>query len=210
METKYHIEITRKALADQFSENALTKIIKANIKQDRISYMLGHDYIHVDGSAFEESFEYISTQEKLIYTNMMSSNYVEAREAFGRLLHTWQDFYSHSNYISLWLANHQNCPPEDIIMDDPEIINHPQLQSGKNYGLIEFLSMLPVISNLIIQLMPPDSHARMNLDGPSSSPKFSYAYWAALKRTKKAYEQINQQLMDMRASENIISHFNDK
>lgn len=210
MQTKYHIEITRKALENHFSDLALKAIIKANIRQDRISYSFGHDHIHFDGSAFDKGFQYISRQEQLIYKHIGCLDYELAREAFGRMIHSWQDFYSHSNYIKLCLNHHQNPSPESIIFDDPKIMNHPDLISGKNYGLIEFIALLPGVSRLILPLMPSDSHARMNLDQPSSSPNFIYAYWAALKRTCKVYDHIIQELLRRDVKQNIISHFKDQ
>jgi hypothetical protein len=210
MQTKYHIEITRRALEDYFSDKALKQIISANIRQDRISYMLGHDYIHFDGSAFEEGFQYISSQEDLINKHIEVANYDQARDAFGRIIHSWQDFYSHSNYILLWKRGNQNSPPESIDINDPMIINHPEFESGKNYGVIEFIAMIPGLSGLITPLMPPDSHAMMNLDAPSSGTDFAYAYWAALKQTCAVYEDIIQQLISRNFNQNIISLFKDK
>lgn len=210
MHTKFHIEITQKALEDHFSDPTLKAIIKANIRQDRISNAFGHDHIHFDGSAFEKGFQYIALQELLIYKHLDCLDFELAREAFGRMIHSWQDFYSHSNYIKLWLDHHQNLPPESIAIDDHKIMNHPDLISGKNYGLIEFIAMLPGLSRLILPLMPADSHAKMNLDQPSSSPNFDYAYWAALKRTCMVYEHISQELIRRDVNENIISQFKDK
>jgi len=210
MQTKYHIEITRRALEDHFSDKALKQIISANIRQDRIAYMLGHDHIHFDGSAFEEGFQYISSQEDLILKHIKLADFDHAREAFGRIIHSWQDFYSHSNYISLWLSKHQNSPPEAIDINDPMILNHPKFESGKNYGVIEFIAMIPGISRLIKPLMPPDSHAEMNLDAPSSGTDFAYAYWAALKQTCAVYDDIIQQLIGRNFNQNTINQFKDK
>lgn len=210
MKTKYHIEITRKALQSHFSEKALETIIQANIKQDRIEYQLWHDHIHFDGSAFDRGFQYIAEQEKLAVKHLKLSEYDQARMSFGHITHSWQDFFSHSNYVSLWLCNHQNHPPAEITIDDPEIFHHPDLESGKNYGVIEFLAMLPLLSTWLKPLMPHDSHARMNLDDPSASPNFEYAYWAAYQSTVSAYEQLMQQLNKLPDSEYIISHFKDK
>ena len=210
MQTKYHIEITRRALESHFSDKALKQIINANIRQDRISNMLGHDHIHFDGSAFEVGFQYISTQQALIYKNIELSDFDHARKAFGRIIHSWQDFYSHSNYIPLWLSEHKNCLPESIVINDPIILNHPIFGSGKNYGLIEFIALVPGLSRLIKPLMPPDSHAKMNLDSPSSGTHFAYAYWAALKQTCAVYDDIIQHLISRNFNQNIISHFKDK
>ncbi len=101
-----------------FSEEALAVIVNANIRQDRIKYQFGHDYIHFDGSAFKEGFEYIANLEKNILVNVRSNKIISARISLGRVLHSWQDFYSHSNYIQLWLENNDRKSPENIDWDD--------------------------------------------------------------------------------------------
>jgi hypothetical protein len=51
----YHVEMTRLAVGEQFSANALEKIIAANLHQDRLLAQIGHDEYHFDGNAFEKS-----------------------------------------------------------------------------------------------------------------------------------------------------------
>lgn len=207
MHTKYHIQITERALEKELSKSALATIITANIRQDRISHSIGHDHIHFDGSAFDQGFQYITNQENVFIKCISSFNFECARQALGRMIHSWQDFYSHSNYIKLWLDLNKNSAPESIVTDDPVIMNHPKLQSGKNYGVIEFIAMLPGFSRLIRPLMPGDSHARMNLDQPSSSPLFIYAYWAAFKKTKLIYDGLTQKLISSNYDPKVISAF---
>jgi hypothetical protein len=209
MNTKYHIEITRKALESHFSNKALERIITANIRQDRLAYMLGHDHIHFDGSAFNAGFRYIADQEKLLLKHLTLAEYHQAQESFGRMLHSWQDLYSHSNYVQLWLQTNTHQPPEAIVANNPDIINHPNFESGKNYGLIEFIAMIPVISTLINHWMPSDSHAKMNLDSPSSGPNFPYAYFAAYKATQAAFENLMEKINQMSQSQNITIHFKE-
>lgn len=210
MNTSYHIKITRKALNHQFSTPALEEIIHANVKQDRIAHLIGHDEIHFDGSAFKSGFEYIANQEKMILEHMNLNEWKSAREAFGRLLHSWQDFYSHSNYVKLWLNNHKISDPKSIIHDDPEILNHPELESGKNYGVIEFLAMVPPISWLIKPMMPKNSHAKMNLDSPTASPVFEYAYWAAFSATNSAYQKTISALDKIQSNQELVKRFKDR
>lgn len=194
MKTKYHIEITRNALQPYFSPEALGGIIKTNVLQDRIKYQFGHDYIHFDGNAFAKGFAYIASQERIIFDQIKSRDYLTARKALGRITHSWQDFYSHSNYVKLWLTKAAGGTPEEINFNDKEIITSANLKSGKNYGLCEFFALIPGISKLITPLMPDDSHAKMNLDSPASGLHFTYAYWAAYKRTCHVHEQIIIQL----------------
>ncbi len=110
-----------------------------------------------------------------------------AWEAFGRLTHTAQDFYSHSNYVDLWLAIQPNGlvpAPREIDPLDDALVENPSLRSGKMYFPLGFLSFLPGIKELIIPLMPRDSHAWMNLDSEARGPLFEYAFHAAIKRTR--------------------------
>jgi len=190
MISKYHVEITKKALRFYFSEEALETVINANIRQDQIKYQFGHDYIHFDGSAFLEGFNYIDTLNKTILASVNNNAPLQARIALGRLLHSWQDFYSHSNYIPLWLNEHPTALPEQVDFDDIAIFHHQKLKSGKNYGIVEFLAMIPGLSALIKPLMPEDSHARMNMDSYKASNHFEYVYFAALKRSKSLMEEL--------------------
>lgn len=194
MKTKYHIEITQNALKRQFSSQALNDIVQANIKQDRIKNQFGHDYIHFDGSAFAQGFSYIDEQYEIILSSIEKTDFMQARTALGRLSHSWQDFYSHSNYVKLWLEKFNAQNPIEIVPDDQEIMQHPNLKSGKNYGIIEFIAMLPVLSSLITPRMPADSHARMNLDSPKAGYLFQFAYWASLKRTQIEYDHLMEKL----------------
>jgi hypothetical protein len=210
MQTKYHIEITQKSLEGYFSEKALATIVTANIKQDRFEYQLGHDYIHFDGSAFEPGFEYLANQMQMVIRHLKQAEYKSAWEAFGRHLHSWQDFYSHSNYVKLWQKDHENSAPDEISINDKKILDHPELRSGKNYGLVELLALLPILSKLIKPLMPSDSHAKMNLDSPASGDDFYFAYWAASKQTEAAYASIVQSLSVLEGGQDLISCFNDR
>ena len=210
MKTKFHIEITKQALGEYFSTSALQTIIKANIYQDRIKYQFGHDHFHFEGSAFNEAFAYIALQEKTIVETVEKDDYKAARKALGRLTHTWQDFYSHSNYVHLWRKKEDQALPEEIHHDDADILHHPDLMSGKNYGIMEYFALIPLISKLITPFMPPDSHAQMNLDGPESGPAFDFAYWAALKRTKAIIINLKFQLMKKDITQQKISAFFDK
>jgi hypothetical protein len=190
MKKKYHIEITKKALEAHFSQDALNTIIKANIRQDCLFYQLGHDHFHFDSSAFSAGFEYISQQYTEITENIRSCHYHEARKALGRILHTWQDFYSHSNYIQLWKEKSAKFSLEEIDHDDRELFGQPNLKSGKNYGVLELFAQIPGISALIRPYIPADSHVKMNLDSPKSGDSFLFAYQAAFKRCVDVRDQL--------------------
>lgn len=210
MKTKYHIEITKKALEKHFSKKALKTIINANIQQDRLKYQVGHDHFHFDGCAFDMGFSYISKQQTQVINDLINDDFDLARKSFGKLLHSWQDFYSHSNYVRLWREKTGEHRPEYINHDDKEIFQDIGLKSGKNYGLIEFIAMIPLISKVIKPLMPIDSHAQMNLDSPTSGSNFQYAYWAALKRTYDAYSTVLMGLLQCKNHQSKIARFKDQ
>lgn len=210
MRTEYHIEITTNALQELFSKTALELIIKSNISQDRLRYQIWHDYIHFDGNAFKEGFDYIDEQNRLILENVQGEQYPSAWEALGRMTHSWQDYYSHSNYIKLWLDRYGQVKPEEINHQDNVIMNHPDLRSGKNYGLLELMATTKGLSKIFFPLIPPDSHAKMNLDGPDISPLFEYAYWAALKQTQQVAHEILGNLGNNNVGQGKIRLFTGK
>lgn len=188
----FHIEMTRLALGEQFSSNALEKIIEANLYQDRLLGQIGHDEYHFDGSAFEKSYAYVEQQRAMIVSSLMTNDALSAWSAFGRLTHTVQDFYSHSNYVDLWLS----CQPDGAIPTpseidpiDPDLINTPALHSGRVYLPLEAFYHFHALRPLLLRVLPRDSHAWMNLDSPKQGPNFAYAFQAAVKRTKIEFEK---------------------
>ncbi len=195
MKSQYHREITIKALSPHFSEPALAEIVQANLRQDRPRNQFGHDEIHFDGSAFDAGFVYLQEQQGILFGKVRQRDFSAARQAFGRITHSWQDYYSHSNYVGLWHAAHPSDPAEAIDPADPVVMAHEDLISGKNYGLIEFIAMIPGLSSLIVPKMPADSHAKMNLDSPAAGPLFAFNYQAALKRTILTYQELADQFI---------------
>ena len=190
---EYHQQITRTALGEKLSENALQAIIKANLKQDALIYQVGHSHFHFDDNSFAESNTYIEEQRKLVRLNLEEGTSLNAWIHFGRLSHTAQDLYAHSNYVDLWLKDHDqnNLPlPETIDPCDDRILTSVDLISGKLYYPLEALSFISRIRKFVLPLLPRDSHAWMNLDGPASGNRFAYAFSAAVKRTGIELEQL--------------------
>lgn len=207
MKTEYHIEITHLALEKYFSSSALNVIVAGNLKQDKLRNQIGHDYIHFDGSAFEPGFNYIAEQEQLILQYLQSADALPAWNAFGKIIHSWQDFFSHSNYVQLWSQKHPHRAPQDIEINDTEILQHPELASGKNYGPIELIATLPGLNVLLMPLMPRDSHAHMNLDAPSAGPFFEFTYWAAMMATENAYTKTSELIKQVDHGGGLIKVF---
>ena len=182
-----HVQITRRALGDKFGPRALAVIIDSNVGVDNLLNLVGHDEYHFDDNAFDRSRAYMEDQRALIRPALEGGDSKAAWQAFGRLTHTAQDFYAHSNYVDLWLS----CQPNGMVpaakeidpLDD-SLIDNPSLRSGKMYFPIGFLSFVPGLKKLVIPRMPRDSHAWMNLDSEARGPMFEYAFHAAVKRTR--------------------------
>ncbi|MBN1451475.1 MAG: hypothetical protein JW963_10710 [Anaerolineales bacterium] len=187
MLTQYHATITRKALSERFSSRALEAIVAANLGQDNLRGQIGHDEYHFDNNAFEKSYAFIEAQRALTVSSLQDGDVPVAWAAFGRLTHTAQDFYAHSNYVDLWLARFTDKTPPSPLEIDPlmdELVNSPELHSGKLYYPLEALSFVPFLKRFVMPLLPRDSHAWMNLDSPERGKRFEYAIEAALKRTR--------------------------
>jgi len=202
MLTQYHIEIMLDALADQFSARALSAITTANIYQDRLRGQFGHDEYHFDNNAFEKSYAYMEEQRALAISSLQKNDAPTAWFAFGRLTHTAQDFYAHSNYITMWLTRFDYSPrskaewggrshpaPSEVDPVDLTLINTPSLRSGKVYYPLEILYFVRKFRPLSLRLLPRDSHAWMNLDSPEQGFKFHYAMQAAIKRTRIEFDK---------------------
>ncbi|MBX3036122.1 MAG: hypothetical protein KF758_04335 [Anaerolineales bacterium] len=209
MKRQYHIEMTREALGEHFSERALQVIIKANINQDRLAGMFFHDEYHFDNNAFDKGYRYMNEQRGYILATFMGTGVspVVAWEAFGRLLHSAQDFYAHSNYVTLWLDAKNDAPHSapEIEPMKKNILQSPNLHSGKVYFPMDVLYFIKPIRPLVMKLLPKDSHGWMNLDSPEQGFKFDYAICAAVKRTQYEFNLLQTLLRP-----EMLAKFTDK
>jgi hypothetical protein len=201
MLTQYHIEIMLASLGGRFSPRAMSVIVQANVNQDRIAGQFGHDEFHFDNNAFDKSYAYIEEQRALVISSLASGDANSAWQAIGRLTHSAQDFYAHSNYITLWLdrfapstSSGQAAPPPPPEVDpmDPILTHSPDLRSGKVYFPLELLYFFPRTRQFSLRHLPKDSHAWMNLDTPEQGFKFDYAMHAAIKRTVIEFEKTTE------------------
>ena len=186
-----HVAVMRRALGDLFASHALHSIIAANVEVDALWNQVGHDELHFDNNAFDRSYAYIAGQRALIRPALEAGQPPRAWRAFGRLTHTAQDFYSHTNYVGLWLESRADgLVPEPNGIDplDSSLVESPSLRSGKPYLPFGALSFVPGIANLVDRLLPEDSHARMHLDSAARGPAFEFAFHAAVKRTQLEYD----------------------
>ncbi|RME86779.1 MAG: hypothetical protein D6770_11080, partial [Anaerolineae bacterium] len=147
----------------------------------------------------EAGHAYIEANHALIRPALERGDREAAWAAFGRLTHTAQDFYAHSNYITLYLARRRDLsasPPDPEQVDplDPDLIASPDLRSGRLYYPLEALTFIPGLERLVQPLLPRDSHAWMNLDSPARGPKFAYAFAAAVRRTQYEFGRVRENL----------------
>ncbi len=187
MHSRFHRQITYEVIQPIFTPEIIEIIIAANLGQDGLVGQIGHPEYHFDSNAFTRGKEYIEAQRRIVMDSSLSSGSIpnprNAYRALGRLLHAVQDFYAHSNYVSLWLDSHRDAIPEEIDPLDSITQDSPSLKSGRTYFPLEFIYFIPALRPLAWRLLPHDSHAWMNLDGPERGPLFAYALCAARKRS---------------------------
>jgi len=190
MKAAYHRAITQQALGGLLAPDMLEIVILANLGQDALRYQIGHDHFHYDNNSFSAADAYIAECRQQARLHFKQNNLRAGWQAFGRLTHTAQDFYAHSNYVALWREQHPQASP-------PEIPAFPQwnqtmaLRSGKLYYPLEVLSFAPFLRRLVLPLLPRDSHAWMNQDDPGQ-PHFAFAFAAAVKHTLLEYQNLTQ------------------
>jgi len=192
MLTQYHIEIMLASLGNRFSPRAMAAIIQANVQQDRIAGQIGHDEYHFDNNAFDNSYAYMEEQRTLTVTSLQMKDTLSAWSAFGRMTHTAQDFYAHSNYITMWVSRFDGQtlpPPPEVDPIDPDLLHSPDLHSGKVYLPFELLYFFHSTKAFALRWLPRNSHAWMNLDTPEQGFKFHYAMQAAIKKTVIEFEK---------------------
>ncbi len=194
MLTYVHKEMISEALSTRMSLPALEIVTAANIRQDSLRGQFGHDEYHVDNNAFDKSYRYINEQRGLVLAALLSPGVISAWIAFGRLLHTAQDFYAHTNYVSLWLDQHNGTPPAPPEIDPVQksLLESPGLHSGKVYMPMDAVYFIPFLRKTALALLPRDSHGWMNLDSPAQGFKFDYARAAAVKRTQYEFDILEK------------------
>ncbi|MBM4422608.1 MAG: hypothetical protein FJ030_04345 [Chloroflexi bacterium] len=201
MIARYHAIILAESVGQHFSPEALNEVVAANIGQDSPLNLL-NSVIHFDNSLIREAPAYIEEQHALL---ARADDPRAMRAAFGRLTHTAQDFYAHSNYVDLWLAARggiERARPEGIDGLDPAILDSPNLKTAHFYLWRDFIFYVPLFQRFARKhLVFPNSHEEMHLDDPSRGPKFYYAIAAAKQRTLAEYRRAIQSLGAERAAD---------
>lgn len=88
----------------------------------------GCDAVHFDSCRFREGTDYIWGKYVQLVSKLDPANpdVFSATDDFGKLLHPVQDFYSHSNWISL-LGLHDGSPVDASVLIDATVGDWPQL-----------------------------------------------------------------------------------
>ncbi|MBP5650859.1 MAG: hypothetical protein J6X01_07285, partial [Bacteroidales bacterium] len=158
----------------------------------------GRSSTHMDN--MKGTAEISSAYQKAIsdyHSNMGKGNYADA----GENLHTIADFYSHSNYIDMYLGyaeeNGKSLNPKEIktfseMMEDKNFMNYVEKNGGLKTG--EFTLKDYLKEKFGLQEPSPDSHTNVNLDKRTSkkgkepygnSTKYEAAKEAASKEINK-------------------------
>ncbi|OIN92619.1 MAG: hypothetical protein AUJ21_06520 [Anaerolineae bacterium CG1_02_58_13] len=218
MLVRHHIAITRQAIGADVSPRALEVIVRANLRQDGLRCQFGHARFHFDNNQFDQSYAYIEEQRALVRASLQRGDAQSAWRAFGRMIHTAQDFYAHSDYIPRWLSRFNYSPrseaerdggtpppPPEVDPVSPDIFHDPGLRSGKLYYPLEALAFIPFLKKLILPLLPSDSHAHMNFDDRDDKGLFDHVFHASVKRTRLEFEKTAALL-----SPNVLAQFIDR
>ncbi|XP_041081631.1 von Willebrand factor A domain-containing protein 7-like [Polyodon spathula] len=80
-------------------EQAMQTIEEANVDVDHYHPLSAKH--HFDSESFVEAKSYLRRKSSGAKENIMKGNYESGRRRLGEMLHTLQDFYSHSNWIEL-------------------------------------------------------------------------------------------------------------
>jgi hypothetical protein len=75
---------------------------------------------------------------------------------------------------------------------DETVMNSPELHTARTYRPIGSFGNIPVVGRWLFRFLPPDAHAKMNLDAASRDPLFAYAFSAAVKRTVYEYTETQR------------------
>lgn len=197
MLTEFHRDITRSVLAPCFTDEAVEIAVRANDEQDRLRGQIAHAEYHVD-NAVPPGYAYMLAQKRAALDAFRRGDCETGMRSLGRCLHAVQDFYSHTHYVRLWLAQNggaAQATPERI----PPLLDWlavPDIQTGR-ITLQEALTYLPLVGRLFAHLltMPADSHFALNLDGPHRGAEFAFVLEAARKHSGHIVEEVRQQIV---------------
>jgi len=184
--------MTEAAIGQYLVTSDLDVVIRANLDQDSLRNIF-NPIVHFDDSRLVESQQYIAAQRRLAVDRLLAGDRAAALCALGRLLHTRQDFYAHSNWAALWVERQGGL--EAAIPEEIEICLDPTAEAGIMSGRASFFwyfaCRLPLIGKWLERSVAPrDSHEVMNLDYPGRGPLFAFALQAATRHSRQEMEAL--------------------
>jgi hypothetical protein len=209
MDLVYHTLATYKAVGSCFDDLALLQVIEANHAQDSLLNQLrGH--LHFDNQV-APGWAYVEAERANVSGSAAEGDPGSVlRAAFGRLCHAVQDFYAHTNYVRLWLAENGGLGetiPAGIDALDVSLMDHPDLRAGSFCLWRDWVYYVLGIKHLARRIgVPAGSHEAMHLDSPARGPEFAYAFAAACQRTQYEY-QLAVQTIKEAGSESALDSF---
>lgn len=134
---------------------------------------------HFDSEQFEAGQNRLVDFRRMASSLIQSDEHNNARKFTGRLLHTLQDFYSHTNWIENWIGEVDTIAPYHVLGEtDKTIENVAELANPctdcRKVGIIEPLYVRGLsIVNLFIDLIESTSlyECEDNLDSSLKSQK---------------------------------------
>ncbi len=182
----YHATLLARAAPHGFSKHALLfRIIPANIAVDLNQK---DHWLHFDNSSFPAAMEHMEA----LWARIEAGSACMAN--FGRLTHTVQDFYSHSNWVEL----HQNENPLPVW--DMTIANLPSsAHSGTSPGRTRRPGQTTPTHAELNKDSPfrwfSPSGCRVVTDGPNRGKTlFQLGYVAALAATRVQFDRLSRVL----------------
>ena len=139
---------------------------------------------HFDSEQFEAGQNRLIDFRRMALSLIQSNEHNNARKFTGRLLHTLQDFYSHTNWIENWIGEVDTITPYHVLGETDKMIeNVVELANPctdcRKVGVIEDSTLRPVyvgglsIINLLVDLVESTSlyECEDNLDSSLKSQK---------------------------------------
>jgi hypothetical protein len=182
-EPQYHAALTQKACPDDPTiQSNLWRIVAANIWTDSDQF---NSVLHFDNCTFALGVQRIDELWQLIESRATEEN---PYWLFGTMLHTVQDFYSHSNWVELhegvsplpvWDVTLQSLPAD--IVSGTFVLDWPKL-CGPN---------APTHAQLNKDSPNSDEGAKRVKHGPNADKTlFDLAFAAALQATQVQYARL--------------------
>ncbi len=105
-------------------------------------------YAHFDAQTFMQSNERVMNLTDKIFNYLETKDYKKALKLTGNILHTIQDFYSHSNWIEMGNTD-INYAIENANFSKLSIIQPNDMDACSNNCTLECGTVLKLITNLI-------------------------------------------------------------